>query len=464
MFVLAIALTLAVAPKITVENTQQQQLNPLEMATAQEAWAAATHSAERLVLPKLRSPIKVEVSPFSHTIRLTAKGQIPALARAMREMPSVLCPQMEVTLSAVLLQCKTTLLDVSLSEGRRPRFLDIRQLRGLPYRVGHGGFPLVGYPPEKILLGGPCPGTTPNGKGECRLMAGDRKGARDFYIQALHTVDWPFAALRLGDLALAEENPATALAWYDRASGLGGYGRLATLRLCELKGTCDSKEHALVFESFGLPNYLKLEVDIRAARYQAFKERMGLASALVLKSLGSHHRDTFDAKIVSLIRQIDLAAFNSGEIDEQEVALAVYLWLRGIEDEMSVPLATSAAETAQRLGAPVFAGQLLASVTSKIPAPQLPDHLLRTAELYLDGEDRIRAGMIYDFAESRLRKATMATARWKAVWAATFPDRKRGLTAPVVPTFPESDSSSEIAAAVLALSRARSAQLSGAQP
>jgi hypothetical protein len=63
----------------------------------------------------------------------------------------------------------------------------------------------------------------------------------------------------------------------------------------------------------------------------------------------------------------------------------------------------------------VFGGNLLASVAGAVSLADLPDHLLRTAELFLAGGDRPRAQLLMDYAETRLLPRQLSSSRWVSI-------------------------------------------------
>src|SRR6185369_1707903 len=85
-------------------------------------------------------------------------------------------------------------------------------------------------------------------------------------------------------------------------------------------------------------------------------------------------------------------------------------------------LELATARGAQQAGAPLFAANVLAGVAGRVPAHALPQHLLWTAELYVEGGDRIRAGVIHEFARARAGKRGLQGARWAAVARALAPE------------------------------------------
>ena len=93
------------------------------------------------------------------------------------------------------------------------------------------------------------------------------------------------------------------------------------------------------------------------------------------------------------------------------MAIQVYLslpaWDRG---PLALELSEAAAELASHIGAPVFGGNILSSVVSDVAPAMLPLHLLKAAELYLEGDDIARTRLVIEYARTRLGKRM--TGRW----------------------------------------------------
>jgi hypothetical protein len=80
-------------------------------------------------------------------------------------------------------------------------------------------------------------------------------------------------------------------------------------------------------------------------------------------------------------------------------------------------LGEEAAKAAESLGAPGFAATVLAGLSSRVPKEALPAHLLRVVELYVAARDLVRAGVILDYADSRLGTKVTSTGGWRPVRA-----------------------------------------------
>ena len=90
-----------------------------------------------------------------------------------------------------------------------------------------------------------------------------------------------------------------------------------------------------------------------------------------------------------------------------EVYLSLPAWDRG---PLASELSEAAAELASHIGAPVFGGNILSSVVSDVAPALLSGHLLKAAELYLEGDDIARTRLVIEYARTRLGKRM--TGRW----------------------------------------------------
>jgi hypothetical protein len=147
-------------------------------------------------------------------------------------------------------------------------------------------------------------------------------------------------------------------------------------------------------------------------------------------------------------------------LKDGEEALGVYLslpkWDHGV---LAVEMSQAAADLAGQMGAPIFGGNILAAVAPEVSPKMLSDHLLRAAELFLQGEDTARTRLVLEYAQTRLVKRE--SHRWMAV--------EKGLTARLAledqaRTAPEpkidlgvdaAEVSREVAAAFAAMGRSR---------
>lgn len=368
---------------------------------ARMANAALTVAVERLPLPPLKGAVALDVQALLSQVRVVAPADAPAIAQTLKGATGALCPDVELRGSSVFLTCRTRRLDATLADEGGRRFLDLRQLRGLPFVPAEDGPPAMSYDPRAIGIGGPCPGTTPASRGECRLAAGATLEAAALFKDALSTGERAFAAMRLGDLALIARDPGTAVGWYQRCGVRGIFGRMANARLCELTGECADRPGA-AHRAAGLPEPMSTEMELRTVRAAALNGRFGEAATKLAERLGSVLRPPACSRTPVLCRRIALAALRQGTAQEIPAAMALYLALPGRDKgPLALDLGRAAAERAAELGAPLFGASQLSALTRLIPRDELSAHLQRTVELYLAGGDRTRAQVIADYARSK---------------------------------------------------------------
>jgi hypothetical protein len=394
--------------------------------------------AERIPLPRTRAPLKVTVEAMAARILVMAAPQYRAAVLArLHQHAAWICPRIVERPAGVELRCRTRLLDAAMTVEGADRFLDIRELRGLPWRAGADGPPFFHFEPRKTGLGDPCPGDNPVARGECLLQTRPVLEAAKMFRVGLRTHERQLAALRLGDIALASGDPATAVAWYNHTGTLGVFGRVARTRLCELDGTCLGSTEALktVFDPSGLPAPVRAEMSLRFIRAQVFHDRF--ASALTsldelfqaerYETVCPDHIDRLCRRLLleilrqKTIRDADADVQNDKSAAHKQAralserAMALYLglprWDRG---PYAVELALAAADTAERSGAPVFAGNILSAVGPMVAPADLADHLAHTAELFLRGGDETRARVVIEYATSSAPRQ-MQSPRWRAI-------------------------------------------------
>jgi hypothetical protein len=485
---------------------------PAAVAAARERPAAGEPPAvrlttaavtERIPLPRLRGPVELEVDALAQRIRLRAPRDAAALGARLGAHTGAVCPKVSVQAGVVELSCRTRRFEARLSKERSGQFLDIDELRGLPWRAGKDAAPRFHYDPFKIGLGRPCPGVVPVSRGECALKNGETLEAALAFRDALETSSRSMAAVRLGDLALDTGDPATAAGWYHRAGTTGSFGRVAIARQCELDGKCLATSDSVreVFNSAGLPEPLRADMLMRRARAEIYLGRVEAAAHVLAEQMRAHgygslcregaellcrriildatkpakptaphkhdtHAPAAAAVAVSADGAAEPQAKNDGgsETDPEttvepgkgasasdphgppaaaatpavpaasavaataaapaspeymeellEAYLGVTSWEKG---PLAVELSQAAAPLAAKLGAPVFGGNLLATLVPEVPSPGMSAHLLMATEIFLDGQNFARARVIAEFAQTRLPKADLAGPRWTAVMKA----------------------------------------------
>lgn len=397
--------------------------------------AVATAAFERIVLPPGAGP-KLRVDAMAASVVVPSRDPT-ALAKALAPRLGRLCPSLEVLADGVRLRCRTRRLAAELVSARSGSALELRELRGVPWRDGDDGPPRLPWDP--VTLGAaPCPGVTPVVQGECALGRGDRATATSRFLAAADGPDRAWAVLRLGDLALAEDRLEDALGWWEAAGTVGRFARLAAARSCELTGKClGTARFGNRFDTAGLPWPLGPELSLRAARVEVFLDRPGAAVRRIL-SLASPDRAAVCGWTATLCRRIALEALRGAEGSEREEALALYLSLPDHDrGPLSVELARAGAEAAASLGARTFGGNLLAAVAAHVPPAELPAHLLQAAELYVAAGDPVRAGVILEFARTKLPASRLAEPRWAAIVTAVTAGANPPAPTPASPPDPD---------------------------
>jgi hypothetical protein len=393
-------------------------------------------AAERIPLPRLRGTFEVHTDALRSTVILSAPHDLGVLAARVSSGLGHICPRWEVEGGSILLRCRSRQISAALVEdqdskggkktgkGNGKFYLDIRELRGLPQKEEDERLQVF-YDPARVGIGA-CPGTLAAAKGECALKEGDRAAAATWFKEAWATQHRALAALRLGDMANESGDLAAAAVWWARAGSNGPFGRLARGRLCEVRGDCLAGPTSTIFDAGEIAEPMRTELALRGARVDLFAGRTGTALRW-LRDLLARGPTSGGCVTVgrSFCRRLVLAALEEDRADGGKEALDVYL---SLPDRTVGPyayeLARAAADRAAPLGAPVFAANLYASVAGMIPPSALTAHLARMIELYLDGEDRPRAQLVIDYAESRLEPRDMVGSRW-----ATLRKRLSGPTA-----------------------------------
>ncbi len=372
-------------------------MGPMISITVLVSLLAASEAVERFVVRVDAAP-KAQVDPFSARVVLT--GPSDRLAAALKA--SRVCPALEKTDKGVTLICTTRRLEASVEAVPGGYAIDVRALRGLPWRKAQGGPWLKAWAPETVGLGEPCPGSRPAGKAECFLAAGQRVDAK-LALQDALALDPQYGWLRKGDLALEDGELIAGLEAYKRAGDKGPWGRLAKARACELLGSCEAK----AFDPVALPEPLQHELLLRAARADALNEHVDAAMRSLLA------RPAVCAGAETVCADLLRAGLADEALGTRAAALEAWSALQAMVKQPEVTIA--AAEAAASLGAKKFAGDLLASVTAEVPAGGLEDHLFRAAGHYADAGDFLRARVMADFAKSRFGDKALTSARWRKV-------------------------------------------------
>jgi hypothetical protein len=430
----------------------------LALALSTRPPLALTVEAERVSLPAGATPVRLEPRPFVlEWVLHVPPAAAPSLARRLSGT-SRLCPKVKAAEGQVVLHCVTSLLRAALVATPSGTVLDLHRLKVPPWRPEEEGPPLVPFDVGLLRLGS-CPGKTLELQGECALAAGDLGAARARFAEAVRAGPAPLAELRLGDLALRDDDPDAAVAHWRRARAEAPWGRLAAARICELAPAClASRELNAIYDRLAVEWPLAPDLVLRRARIMAFAGDLLDAARLVAGESGFNGAC---AGAPAWCRRLVLTALGRPPPDGAE-ALAVYLDMPGRrEGPLALELVRAATLQAERAGAPIFAANLLGSATGKVPAPELEEHLRRVAALYLDGGDRVRAEEIVRFARSRLGEAALRAPEWRAMRRAVRVPR--GRAAPPRGA-PPSSPDPELSAARSALDAARLAQPKGERP
>lgn len=373
-------------------------------------------AAERLPVPVAVKAADVVVEPLAGTIELRKIAHARVVAQRMAASAGQICPQVEAVGTSVMVRCRTKRFEARVGQERGKTFLEIEQLRGLPWR--HEADKLeIFYDPEAVGLGGPCPGTLVAGRAECALKDGRFEEATKLFRQALTSAPQAsFAGVRLGDLAQANGDVAAALVFYKRSSFGDLFGKVAASRLCELDGNCLETSAARLFSSHDRPEPLKSEMLLRGARAAIFDDRIDDAGKLLAEAVTNRTVGICTEIGQLLCRRMLLVVLTEAKGDEGLRAIETYLSLldrnRG---PLALQMMRAAAEKSAEIGAPGFGANLMAASATAAEGPGLAEHLLRTAELYLAAGDLVRARVVVDYADTRGGRAGFGGPRWAQV-------------------------------------------------
>ena len=420
---------------------------------------SVTRTAERLPVAAPRHQVHLRIRWFEGLITLDVPARsVAAVARRLRGA-SRLCPTVEPGPSSVSLRCLSSRIRAELDLATEEPSLDLRLLTVVPWRPKEDGPPMVAL--DTVALGlGPCPGSSPEARGECLLGEGRLAEARAEFEEASRTSKAPLAFVRLGDLALAEDAPEVARELWRRARNEFPFGRMVQARLCDLDPAClKGHDRAAIYNLAQVAPSVRADLVIRRARHLALEGGLMDAVRFLAPEMGP---DGACAPVQGWCRRLLRLALERTNQDGSE-ALAVYLTLPGrAEGPQARELLGLAVDQAERAGAPVYAANLLAAITGTVAEADLPVHLKRMASLFIAGGDRARAEEIVLFARTHLDKATWHREGWEAL------QRSLRRPTPAAPTASASQASTaepELAAARSAVEAARLMLLSrGARP
>jgi hypothetical protein len=375
-------------------------------------------AAERIPLPVVVKAADFVFEPLTGAIELRHTNNTKAVVQRMATGVGQICSEVEAVGTTVVVRCRTKRIDAHLVVERGKMYIEVEQLRGLPFR--HEGDRLnVFYDPLNVGFGGPCPGTMLVGRAECALRDGRIEDATALFRQALGSAPQAsFAGVRLGDLAAANGDVAGALNFYRRFSYGDLFGHLATTRLCELDGGCLEMSLDRVFSVDGKPEPVRSELLLRGARALLFADRYADAGKLLAAAADDHTSGACTEMGQLLCRRMLLVVLEHATGEAASRAIETWLSLSDkYQGPLVMPLLRAVAEKAAAIGAPGFGANLLAASATTAEGPGLADHLLRTIELYLAAGDLVRARVVVDYADTRSggRNSAFTGPRWATV-------------------------------------------------
>lgn len=383
-------------------------------------WAAPptgfTTAVERLAIVRTGPAVTVTVDPFSKSVAIVG-ATLPSKAGE-----SHLCPERARTRDGVRLTCVTRRLWASVEVEDGEPYLELRSLRGVTWRWEPNGLPLAAWPLSLLGIPESCPGVSDAARAECALGEGNYFEAEELFSAALNGPDAHLARLRLGDFALLRGDPEVALGWYTKVSAAGPVTRIAQLRACDLSGTCLGGKPPT---TNGLMGAAALEAEIHLIR-------MALAVDQTTEAMRRLH-DALEAGLpictssLGFCQKVVQTAFHSADDSAQELALAVFTSAQLAQGPLGAETTSAAADAAETMGAPIFAANLLASISGQVAKPELSAHLMRVASLYLAGRNPVRAQFVVEYAEQRLDAAAFNGREWRKL-------RRRLAPAPVART------------------------------
>lgn len=361
-----------------------------------------TVSMERLAISQVAAGATVVTDPLMGQVvlkGLTLAGQAPRL-----------CPIVERKAGTVTLRCTSRRLWAELSSDARGPFVDLRELTGVSWLDLAALVPMHAWSLKSLLLPDTCPGTLAAARGECALGRGELEVARAAWTEGLTGPDGSLCHLRLGDLAMRESDLEGALAHYAKVPPVGIVGRLGQLRSCELMGTCLREAESIqAADTESLALDLSREVQLLAARRELAAGRDAQALQGLLATM---ERDGGACQgALPLCQKLIVVGLQSRDVEARVAALSAFLTEGTRQGPAAYELNHAASLAARDLGAPAFAASILSANTPKVPARELPQHLLEVVRLYLAARDPVRAAVVLEYAEGKLGPATQ-TAGW----------------------------------------------------
>jgi hypothetical protein len=427
----------------------------LLVPVATQAGLSLTHTVERIPLKEGIRVQSVRAEPIAGRVIIESSG-LTALAAQLRAATRTLCTDVTIKDGVIVLKCTARFIAAALVPFPGGQSIELRLLRIAPWS-GRDGVPLIPFDPYLLKLGASCPGDTPAGSGECALAAGELEKAREHFESATEGPGAALAALRLGDIAAHGGDLPEAVRRWRLVPPRSPFGRLAAVRLCETEPNClPTGRSSILYDIAQVPPALRADMVVHRARAEAFDGR-SLEAAQVLAE--EHHSGDGCSAEPVLCGDILLDALNQPGARGTQ-ALALYLAVPSRDrGPLAIDLARAASDRSLASGAPIFAATLLSVVSGAVPPPQLSNHLARTAELYLEGGDHIRATVVLEFARTRLHRTELGSSRWTRIARAA--SRRPVAKAPPGPEFPGVQA--ELATAKKAVDAARE-QAPGSSP
>lgn len=364
-----------------------------------------TASIERVPVRVVGTAPVVEVDSLGAEVKLTG---LAIIGKAPR-----LCPKQQVTKGAVIWKCSTRKLWASFDREGEKAFVELRELTSRAWLDADSQIPLHAWSLKGLALPDACPGQVPAARAECALGRGELEVARAAWEEALRGPDVGLAHLRLGDLAILDGDVVLAMNHYAKVIPVGPVGRLAQARACELAGNCFSEvESKRIASDEGLGAEFARELALYTLRREVVAGRDRAAMEFMTKRL-SMDPDLCEAARRFCQKVVEVA-LGSTDVEARIAGLSLYLndHIRRGPREQS--LNRVASDTAFELGAPGFAAAVLASNTPHVEPDALPSHLLRIVKLYASANDRVRAEVILEYADTKLGPVTRG-AEWSAV-------------------------------------------------
>lgn len=357
-----------------------------------------TASVERLPVRVTGKGVTASAEVDALLGRVVLKGLTPA-------GKTRLCPTQKTVDGVVVLECTSRRLWAQLEHDARGVYIDVRQLTSINWTDRDSEIPMATWSLKDLSLPDTCPGTGPAARAECAWMAGDLGTAKRAWDEALGGPDVGLARLRLGDLALRSGDVEGAMKLYAAVTSAGPLGRLAAARTCELVGTCFSEaESARAANEDGLALPFAREMTLLTVRREVLSGRDRAAIVMLTAKLEADPRLCETA--IAFCQKVIEAGLASSDVEARIAALSAFLNEALRHGPREIELSLAAAQTARELGAPGFAASVLAANTPRVARERLPAHLLLVVQLYLAANDRVRAGVIFEYAEGKLGPAT----------------------------------------------------------